>query len=377
MTSMEKNFEAAASVKEAFISEVSEFLANRNDEELGKFFHLTMQFVTDYATGYELDGELCLVLDNSLIQDFKHRENNAKRALHAHAHTAFCRFVSGWSDRPTRLAISAVAVYEHLGRRAAVTSRGAWAAMSELLGILSITQLPVHAIGFSTPEDLASTLNLIDSDARFLAKLVQEIDTADWKLTLRQGTRVKIPLAIAFKAIPDDLPLQYFSPWYVKFTFASRIEQLIRQQSGSEPDAPVFASGNLSEALAQMNELKRGILKGLGDIDLLQICDVSRQYKQRFDTVMLGQTMDKTLAKVLFERHTFHESRQWQSGSPDADEQQNEFVKLFCSNPFAEYEARGRRIRERALDFIDVLTQACVEAQHARRPQPSPAQKPA
>ncbi|MBP0714331.1 hypothetical protein ABXK61_13510 [Burkholderia sola] len=366
MTSLENNYEAPASVKEAFVSEISRLLENRSDEELAKFVHLTMQFVTDYAAGYELDGELCLVLDNSLIQDFKHRENNATSALHAHAYTAFCRFVSGWSDRPTRLAISAVAVYEHLGRRAAVTTDGAQSAMSDLLGFLSITRLPVHAIGFSTPEDLVSALNLIDSDARFLARFVQEIDTADWKLTLRQGTRVKIPLAIAYKAIPDDLPLQYFSPWYVKFTFASRIEQLIRQQSGSEPDAPVFASGNLSEALAQMNELKRGILKGLGDIDLLQICDVSRQYKQRFDTVMLGQTMDKTLAKVLFERHTFHETRQWQSDAPDADKQQRESVNFFCSNPFAEYEARGRHIRTRALDFIDVLSQACVEAQHAR-----------
>lgn len=369
MTRLENNFEGAASAKEAFISEISGLLANRNDEELAKFFHLTMHFVTDYAAGYELDGELCLVLDNSLIQDFKHRENNATSALHAHAYTAFCRFVSGWSDRPTRLAISAVAVYEHLGRRAAITPDGAWAAMSELLRILSIMQLPVHAIGFGTPEDLVSALNLVDSDARFLAKFVQEIDTADWKLTLREGTRVKIPLAIAYKAIPDDLPLQYFSPWYVKFTFASRIEQLIRQQSGSEPDAPVFASGNLSEALAQMNELKRGILKGLGDIDLLQICDVSRQYKQRLDTVMLGQTMDKTLAKVLLARHMFHESRQWQSGSPDAEKQLRESVNFFCSNPFAECEARGRHIQKRALDFIDVLMQACVAVQNARQPR--------
>jgi hypothetical protein len=43
----------------------------------------------------------------------------------------------------------------------------------------------------------------------------------------------------------------------------------------------------LMEALADLNEIKRGVLKGLGDIELLQICDVQRQFKQRAGYVLL------------------------------------------------------------------------------------------
>ncbi|MFM0285057.1 hypothetical protein [Paraburkholderia megapolitana] len=352
--------------RDAFIHEMPTLLQQCNDLALGKFYHLTMDFVGDYATGYQLGGPIYLVLDNSIIQDFKHKESDPKRALRAHAYTAFCRFVTGWSDRKTHIAVSPVAVYEHLGRRAAPTGGAAWAAMSELHRLLYPTKMSCHSIRFSSPDELVAALRDIEFDAEFLTQYAKTIDTSDWKLDLKTPFGVKIPISIADAAIPNQLPLKYFDPWYVKFTFTSRIEQLIMEQSKDNPDAQPIGSGELTKELSDLNEFKRGVLTGLGDIDLLQICDVSRQYKQQTDYVLLGQTFDRGLNRVLRLRHVFHEARSMEGGHPNVGEQASEMVRFMFSNPFAKQDERLAIITPRIIDFIDAMTEACLQVQ-ARR----------
>jgi hypothetical protein len=350
----------------AFVDEMVSRLSGRNDGDIGTFFNQTMWLVDRYATGYELDGPLYLVLDNSLIQDFKHQQNNAKRALRALAFTAFCRFVSGWSDRPTYLAISPVAIYEHLGRPQVTSTGAAWAAMSELQRLLNDTGLLVYTIGFQNPHELAQVLRKVEADAQFLTRYVQEIDSAVWQLDLKTPIGVRIPMSIAFEAIPDDLPLQYFDPWYVKFTFASRIEQLIIEQSQHNPEAKPIGSGELMEALADLNEIKRGVLKGIEDIELLQICDVQRQFKQRAGYVLLGQTFDRGLARVLTQRHQYQVGAGVVVGEPNTEERIAEMVSLMVSNPFKQQEARAAQIRSKLREFLETLIAACEAAQKAR-----------
>ncbi|MFP4893910.1 hypothetical protein [Paraburkholderia sp. EG304] len=82
------------------------FLHSLEEKKIVEWFDLVLWFTKRYASAYELEGTIYLVLDNSLIQDFKHREKDAKRALRATSYLAFCRFVRDWSDRPSHLAIS-------------------------------------------------------------------------------------------------------------------------------------------------------------------------------------------------------------------------------------------------------------------------------
>lgn len=351
-----------------FLDEMVPRLSGYDDRELGTFFNFTMWLVDHYASGYELEGPLYLVLDNSLIQDFKHRQDKTKpkRALHALAYTAFCRFVSGWSDRPTFLAISPVAIYEHLGRKPVTSASSAWVALSELHRILNDTKLPVHHIGFRSSIELAEALQKVEADAQFLTSYAQEIDSADWQLDLKAPIGIKIPMGIAYDAIPDNLPLQYFDPWYVKFTFSCRIEQLIIEQSQHNPEAMPIGSGELSAALADLNEIKRGVLKGLGDIDLLQICDVSRQFSNPVGFVLLGQTFDKGLAKALNHRHRYIVNSSINYGDPNTNEQIDKTVNLMVSNPFAQQDVRSAQIRPKILEFLDLLSSTCEAVQLAR-----------
>ncbi len=83
----------------------------------------------------------------------------------------------------------------------------------------------------------------------------------------------------------------------MRFALSARIEQHIIEQCQGHGRAPI---GRLSETLADLDTFGRnGLLKGLGDIDLLQICDISRQYKQSAGYVPAGQTLDRDLAETL------------------------------------------------------------------------------
>jgi hypothetical protein len=102
-----------------------------------------------------------------------------------------------------------------------------------------------------------------------------------------------------------------------------------------------IGSGELSEALADLNEIKRGVLKGLGDIELLQICDVNSQFRQGTGYVLLGQTFDRGLARVLIQRHTYVVGAGVEGDDPNAKERNDDMISLTFSNPFVQQDARA------------------------------------
>ena len=346
-----------------FIAEFGARLAGRTEQEVGTFFDLVLQFLGTYASGYELPGPIHLVLDNSIVQDFKHRATKPEQELRALAYSAFCRFVAGWSDRETSLALSPMAVYEHLGRRSPASADEAAAALQELPGLLADTRLPCIGLGFRGPASLLAKLRDIEADDRYLTSYVRSLDAGDWKTDLRAPLGVKIPLSIAYEKVPDDLPMRYFDAWYVKFVLAARVEQFIVQQSRHDPASRPIHSGRLGKALADLNEFsKKGLLKGLGDIDLLQICDVSRQYAHDPGFVLIGQTLDDGLAAVLRHRHMYHVSDGGTVGTADGEEGIRRAIRLIFSNPFSEQDQRAQRMGVLLNAFQQPLVEACERA---------------
>ena len=337
-------------------------LQGLDDGAILRCFDMSLWFGSRYASAYELPGPIYLVLDNSLIQAFKHRPANAKRAVDALAFETLCAFVRDWSDRESHLALSPMAIYEHIGRRLPDTVAEVEAILAELQQLLGTTGLRIALLGFETSAHLFERLQAIVADEAFLTRFIDKIDKRDWRIDLRAPMGVKIPMSEAWRALPEKLPLRYFDPWYVRFVLSARIEQHIIEQCQGHGPAPI-GSGKLSETLADLNTFGRnGLLKGLGDIDLLQICDISRQYQQKLGYVLAGQTLDRDLAETLSQRHAYQVLAGVEGGDPQREERIKEMVGLMFGKPFAEEEARGRRIREQLADFAGQLAQSCKQA---------------
>ena len=210
-------------VKEKLIVEVAECLRGRTDHEILEFYISTEKFARKYAVSYELEGPMHLVLDNSIIQSFKHRATKPNRDLQALSYTAFTRFVTGWSDRETYLAVTPVALYEHMGRRGNIKSADALSALEELRLFFADTGLRMTWIGFKSIEHLVSVLEAVHDDDVYLTQYFKRIEELSWKKDLEAPFGGLIPLGIAYREIPDDLPLKYFDPWYVKFVLTREI----------------------------------------------------------------------------------------------------------------------------------------------------------
>lgn len=271
-----------------------EFLHHLNslgEEHLGLFFNRLCALMHSYVAASELDRRMFLVLDNSIVKDFKHRAD-PRRRTRALAYTAFCRFDARWSSLQGSLALSPVAIYEHGGRKAPASPQAAHALMQEIATILRDCSLPIITINFTDPASLYRSLLDIHADADYLEVFANQIETTDWERDMRSPYGGEIAAAaLADEEIPDDMPLKYFSPYYVRKVFRSRIEMRIARQSKGVFGPTPLVSGETTLSLSKLNEIgKRGVFKGLGDIDLLQICDVSRQYTQRVDHLFLGQT---------------------------------------------------------------------------------------
>ena len=169
-------------------------------------------------------------------------------------------------------------------------------------------------------------------------------------------------MGLAWDALPKKLPLRYFDSWYVRYVLSSRIERHIVKQCQDSSTKPIF-SRQLANTLVDLSTFsKRGLLQGLGDIDLLQICDVNRQYQEVPVYVLVRQTLDQDLASALSPRHIYHAEKHVFGGKPQYEQRVKEMVTFMFSKPLAKQEERGQRQHTRLMDSADTLAEVCKQA---------------
>lgn len=338
-------------------------LNRMTEEQILIFYKSLHHLLHSYTAGYKLGRKIFLVLDNSIVQDFKHFENQRRRPR-AMAYAAFCRFVAQWSDLPSYLAVSPVTLYEHGGRKPASSPEDAIDRFVQVQAILRYCGLPVAMIGFDDGNTLHGRMLDVHADADYLEVFANQIEQSEWERDLRawHGGEI-LAAAWADKAIPEDMPLRYFDPFYIRTVFGSRIEGHIADRSEGVFNHQPIRTGEVTVSLAKLNTItKKGILQGLGDIDLLQICDISRQHKQPLDYLLLGQTFDADLAKTLRLHHRLVESMSVVGKTPDVYRQIENMVSFMFSSPFSGHKKRHERIMPLAEEFADHVTLLCQNA---------------
>lgn len=344
-------------------SDIRLFLKDKSDIQIIEFFLETKRFTAQYVASYELPGELHLVLDNSIIQEIKHKETDVDRAIKSEAYLTFCKFVKYWSDRPTYLTLSPMAIYEHIGRKTPNSILEIHTTLLEIHNIISKSNLEVSYTNFSDEKTLYNKLFDIAHDEIELTKYIKNIDEISWKTDLSAPRGVKIPFSVAASSLPPLPKLKYFHPWYVKFVLIGRVEKHIINQSQHNPKAMPIGSGELTNLFSKLNTFrKKKILQGLGDIDIFQICDIHRQHQNNPDHYFIGQSLDEDLIKILSHRHNLiFSSEVVEGGSPDLEKKISDLVNFMFSNPFEKYEMRGRQIHPKFINFMKFIGGICKE----------------
>ncbi len=346
---------------DAFVEEFAGRLDGYGIDELQPWYARVKWLVNGYVYATQLEGDIFMVPDNNIVQDFKHRDKE-KRNLLRLAYLAFSRFAKHWSPRTSRLAISPVIVYEHIGRQP-TNPVGARVAMESVFHHFGELNLPIHGIGYQSPKELSELIRAIHDDAAVMAQLVRDLDTRSWAMKHRRGNLRLITSALAEEAAPRTISLSYFDPWYVRRALCCQIEQRIIKQSRDELGDEPLGADEYSKTMAELNTIssRQNFLTGLGDLDLLQTCDLRLQHQNPNQRVMLGQTFDQALSNVLRLSSRLVRGTHVEFGQPDTAQQVTNMVEMMLrpSQVFQAEQSRMDEVAPTADAFLDAALDTC------------------
>jgi len=164
--------------------------------------------------------------------------------------------------------------------------------------------LEVFSIGFSGFYDAKKSIQAIRFDEKKITQLITNLKKKEWSVELRKGNIIKLPMAIAHKALLSDLKLKYFNEGYVRWVLASIIEAEIVNNRNNDKQVRNNSRHDLTFSLSALNKIKGGVIEGLGDLELLSYCDVTSQFQNKSEFTCFAITFDKNLFKSFLYRQT-------------------------------------------------------------------------
>jgi len=144
--------------------------------------------------------------------------------------------------------------------------------------------------------------SLILRDARHIIKILRDIKDSQWDICLQEGSSkypIKIPMTKAQELLPSRIKLRYFNEWYVRIILGGIIEKaILESHANSKVIRQMFRNKDhlISSSLLK---IKKDQIKGLGDIDIFQYCDIRSQFRSKMPYTYVGLTFDRNLAETL------------------------------------------------------------------------------
>jgi len=189
--------------------------------------------------------------------------------------------------------------------------------------------MPIRSFGASSFAEGRAVLSDIVHDESVIAGAVSAIKGKDWTVALRDGSRMTMPLPLSYRLVPQELKLKYFDLTCVRAILASLIERRILENRQNDAHVRRTFRNKDVGVLGSLNRLKKGVLQGLGDIELLAACSINRQFQQRQDHTCTALSFDETLNRAL----ALHRSRMAthepiQMGDDSSEEIRRKFAEL-------------------------------------------------
>jgi len=302
-------------------------LNSLSEDELSQvvdgFYKLSIYF----SGAIGLSKKINIFLDNNIIQDIKHKDSNKKRQLKYIAVLLFINFLKHEQKLNFEFFISPVVLYESHGKRLFKSKKGFNKHIDKIAEILEVLEAPISLYGISDYSDFEQKLNNALYDEKILLETLQSLSQQSWKMKLKEKGKIKLTFTHAFKSVPNNLSLKYFSDFYIDFILATYIDNLILTTKTNNKEVKNMFTNSYEDfplhKLIKEHKEKKGSLEGLGDIELFELCDLTRQYTEDNPYVNTVFTFDRTLFEVMNKRQGLSEGCSFVKGQ-DSEE---EFVK--------------------------------------------------
>ncbi|KAF0250488.1 MAG: hypothetical protein FD167_114 [bacterium] len=299
-----------------FFKELKTVFDSLSSEGQSKFIHDLLSLYELFRLGVGLPQPYYIIPDHSVlaaIRDFEieGKEEERSRTL---SFISLIFFLKAYTDYDLRLAISPLILYEWIERKELKDEASFKSELSRLHQHLEILDLTFYQMGLTTFKEAQRNINNIISDIEQITKTLDVIRNRDWDLKFIREDHVYFPPYITSPLVPK-IKLQYFSQHYTNLFFRSVIES---KAIGNNSDKRVRSElkNDGVNTMASLMKIKKGKLKGAGDLGLLQICDIGSLFLNDSKFTTIGLTFDRILSMVLFNHSEFLiESGVFQTGT--------------------------------------------------------------
>lgn len=278
------------------------FLESADEEKKRKFLEemfMLESMLTHYATVSE---RLLVFIDNNIIQDILKQDVNPERKRRCYSFLAVLALAQDYYLIDVFACISPAVLFEAGGKRNNYSLPQAEKLIASVVDAMADVGLPTHLVGFNSTRDLINIFKKISYDEIQIRAAIDEVVGRCWErdFSISEHGGIRIPFSLAEEECPD-IQLTYFHLPIVKWIFMHMIEKRMYQENKNQPKArKLMTLGN--ETTFSIIKSKNVGVEGLGDIELLTHCDLTRQTMSNSPEIVMGFTYDDRLYETLMER---------------------------------------------------------------------------
>jgi hypothetical protein len=284
-----------------FSALTSRLASAEQNEILGKILFFMRHF--EHAPG--LPEPLLIVLDTNLIRSITHVDESEERKSTFIALAAFLSFLRNRTPFKIGILLSPVMFYEFIGRRLISQKDDYIKGISSLYATLSPFDIPIYQFGLSNFREMGKNLYAIDRDFSMITKVYNDVVTVSKGAILERSKRQILPIRAAADLIPY-FKLQYFNRLNVEIVFASILERAILSNKSTDKYLRSYFRDDRFFKYASLLKRRGDRLQGIGDVYLIDLCNITAQSSSNTPITITGLTLDENLAAVLSMRSELH-----------------------------------------------------------------------
>jgi hypothetical protein len=271
-------------------------------EQLRVAVHSLRVLVWEFTNAVGLQEPYYVVPDNSLLQDIRHAFEQDGRLARYAGIQSFAYFLRNYTNLDVRLVITPAIFFESIGRRELKSESDYKQVLRQLHSELAPLGIRIMILGIESYRKARALCSLILRDGRSIMNILKDVKSSEWDIPLRKGVHkypIRNPMALADELLPCSMKLEYFNPWYVRLALVGIVERAILESRLNKGILRGYLSETKNFITGSIIKVRKNELKGLGDIELFQYCDIRSQFISKSPTTYVGLTFDENLAKVL------------------------------------------------------------------------------
>lgn len=360
--------------------EIKQEIHNLDEEEkkylIDKFNFLVSNIIS--ALGFP--EPIQLIIDNQILNDLKYFETNKSknRKRYIRLLSVFMVFdcLLFYLEHNINVLLTPAVFFEFNHKKIPETEKNFKAVFNECISLLS--EFGVNTLSFFSLEDFQVAkkyLKNIERDEHKIRNIITKLKLKQQKSSFKLFDRFKWmtennekakcelfrpPFMIAYQiAAKQNIKLKYFNRDIVNLFIASHLEPEIYSHNAQTNLVKQKIKGFRNKSIEKtksVSNIKKGKLKGLADIEIIQYCNFSSQFSSNMNHTLFALTFDDKVSQLLNERTEFSLHSEEISGKDDEENFKAKFDNFIADIKRIELaeEKESKAIKKLAIFYQDL-----------------------